>query len=64
MFDPLFLSPKYLLLEQRLGMSCSCSVLQCIDREFLFSWESACDQHRSNKHSLDRGQRSCILLQE
>ncbi|CAI9582600.1 unnamed protein product [Staurois parvus] len=30
--------------------------LVCMAREFiLFSWESACDQHRANRRCLDRG---------
>ncbi|CAI9546912.1 unnamed protein product [Staurois parvus] len=29
--------------------------LVCIAREFFFSWESACDQHRANQHCPDRG---------
>ncbi|CAI9622861.1 unnamed protein product, partial [Staurois parvus] len=42
MFDPLFsdppllpASPKYLLIEQRLGASCTCS-LWCVLREMVF----------------------------
>ncbi|CAI9606713.1 unnamed protein product [Staurois parvus] len=32
--------------------------LVCIVREvFFFSWESACDQQRANRHCPDRGSR-------
>ncbi|CAI9540614.1 unnamed protein product [Staurois parvus] len=30
-------------------------ILVCIAREFFFSWEGACDQHRANQHCPDRG---------
>ncbi|CAI9553479.1 unnamed protein product [Staurois parvus] len=29
-----------------------------------FSWESACDLHRTNQHCPDRSQRFCILLEQ
>ncbi|CAI9609862.1 unnamed protein product [Staurois parvus] len=29
--------------------------LLCIAREFFFSWESACDQHRVHQRCPDRG---------
>ncbi|CAI9617675.1 unnamed protein product, partial [Staurois parvus] len=32
------------------------ALLVCIAREFFFSWESACDQHRANQYCSDRGQ--------
>ncbi|CAI9541522.1 unnamed protein product [Staurois parvus] len=40
--------------------------LVCIAREvfFFFSLESACDQHRANQHSPDRGQGFHILLKQ
>ncbi|CAI9605393.1 unnamed protein product, partial [Staurois parvus] len=39
--------------------------LVCIAIEvFLFSCESACDQHRANQHCPDRGQGFCILLEQ
>ncbi|CAI9614063.1 unnamed protein product [Staurois parvus] len=70
MFDPVFsdppflpVSPKYLLIEQRLEGKLHMFSFVCVAREF-FSWESACDQHRANQHSPDRGQGSCSLLQE
>ncbi|CAI9571663.1 unnamed protein product [Staurois parvus] len=31
---------------------------------FFVSWESACDQHKSNQHCSDRGQGFCILLEQ
>ncbi|CAI9550692.1 unnamed protein product, partial [Staurois parvus] len=45
---------------------CTCSVW-CVLLErffFFFSWEGACDQHRANQHCPDRGQGSCILLEQ
>ncbi|CAI9595665.1 unnamed protein product [Staurois parvus] len=39
--------------------------LVCIARQvFFFSRESACDQHRANQHSSNRGQEFCILLEQ
>ncbi|CAI9575913.1 unnamed protein product [Staurois parvus] len=60
MFDPVLsdppllpVSPKYLLIEQNLGASCTCSVW-CVLQESFFPWESACDQHRANQHCPKR----------
>ncbi|CAI9532499.1 unnamed protein product, partial [Staurois parvus] len=32
-----------------------CSVWCVLLESFTFPWESACDQHRANQHSPDRG---------
>ncbi|CAI9554816.1 unnamed protein product, partial [Staurois parvus] len=62
MFDPvcsdppLLLSPINLSIEQRLGDKLHLLILVCIAREFFFSWESACDQHRANQCCPDRSQ--------
>ncbi|CAI9556672.1 unnamed protein product, partial [Staurois parvus] len=63
--DPLFsdlpllpLSPNYLLIEQRFGVTLHKLSLVCIARE------SECDQHRANQHCPVRGQETCILPEE
>ncbi|CAI9583337.1 unnamed protein product [Staurois parvus] len=38
--------------------------LVCNSREFFFSSESACDQHRANQCCPDRGQVFHILLEQ
>ncbi|CAI9612559.1 unnamed protein product, partial [Staurois parvus] len=50
------MSTSYLLIRQTEPVALLHMLsLVCIARDFFFSWESSCDQHRANQHCPDRG---------